>query len=189
MVQNVLGQATEMEVITEAVASEASEGAADFDEKVKEAQRKNWLICWKNMSFKDLHGFPLWETQLHDVLQGAFPELSSVFTHYAKSGSAGTTSAHAAETMQQTELVDMALDCDLTSEAFPMVRVQNIFERADQVDDTKQASDSDVRVQTGEDAVLAAKAGSERMKSSFSRSASWRLRSSVDSRHARLGGR
>ena len=31
MVQNVLGQATEMEVITEAVASETSEGAADFD--------------------------------------------------------------------------------------------------------------------------------------------------------------
>ena len=89
MVQNVLGQATEMEVITEAVASEASEGAADFDEKVKEAQRKNWLVCWRNMTFKDLHGFPLWETQLHDVLQGAFPELQSIFLHYCGSSVAG----------------------------------------------------------------------------------------------------
>ena len=90
MVQNVLGQATEMEVITEAVASEASEGAADFDEKVKEAQRKNWLICWKNMTFKDLHGFPLWETQLHDVLQAAFPELQSIFLHYCGSSVQGS---------------------------------------------------------------------------------------------------
>ena len=78
MVQNVLGQATEMEVITEAVASEASEGAADFDEKVGRRSARTGR-CWRNMTFKDLHGFPLWETQLHDVLQGAFPELQSIF--------------------------------------------------------------------------------------------------------------
>ena len=36
--------------------------------------------------------------------------------------------------MQQTELTNLALDCGLASDAFPMVRVQNIFERADQED-------------------------------------------------------
>ena len=30
---------------------------------------KNWPVCWKTMTFKDLYGYPLWETQLHDVLQ------------------------------------------------------------------------------------------------------------------------
>ena len=54
--------------------------------------------------------------------------------------------------LQQTELVDLALDCELTSEAFPMARVQIIFERADQVDDTFKVSAADRRVVTGETA-------------------------------------
>ena len=37
------------------------------------------------MVFKDLHGYPLWETQLHDVLEPAFAELQSIFLHYCGS--------------------------------------------------------------------------------------------------------
>ena len=36
---------------------------------------RSWRACWKKMAFNDLYGYPLWETQLHDVLQAAFPEL------------------------------------------------------------------------------------------------------------------
>eukprot|EP00966_Prymnesium_polylepis_P147009 3395466-Prymnesium_polylepis.1 len=43
--------------------------------------------------------------------------------------------------MQQTELVDLALDVGLANKAFPMARVQMIFERADQTGD-RQAGDN-----------------------------------------------
>ena len=39
--------------------------------------------------------------------------------------------------MQQTELVDLALDCGLATAAFPMARVQLVFARADLTDDGK----------------------------------------------------
>ena len=127
MVQNVLGQATEMEAITEAVASEASEGAADFDEKVKEAQRKNWLVCWRNMTFKDLHGFPLWETQLHDVLQGAFPELQSIFLHYCGSSVAGSESIGNATKIGLMEMLTIAKDTDLCTKEFKVDELTRHF--------------------------------------------------------------
>ena len=130
MVQNVLGQATEMEVITEAVASEASEGAADFDEKVKEAQRKNWLVCWRNMTFKDLHGFPLWETQLHDVLQGAFPELQSIFLHYCGSSVSGSESIGNATKVGLMEMLTIAKDTDLCTKEFKVDELTRHFSSA-----------------------------------------------------------
>ena len=130
MVQNVLGQATEMEVITEVVASEASEGAADFDEKVKEAQRKNWLICWKNMTFKDLHGFLLWETQLHDVLQAAFPELQSIFLHYCGSSVQGSESIGNATKVGLMEFLTIAKDTDLCTKEFKIDELTRHFSSA-----------------------------------------------------------
>ena len=131
MLQNVLGQATEMEVITEAVASEANaDGAADFDEKVKEAQRRNWLVCWKNMTFKDLHGFPLWETQLHDVLQASFPELQSIFLHYCGSSIAGSESIGSATRVGLMEFLTIAKDTDLCTKEFKVDEVTRHFTSA-----------------------------------------------------------
>ena len=91
MLKNVLNEATELEVLDEATVSvgDDMEGASAYDEKVKAALQANWLVCWKNMTFKDLYGYPLWETQLHDVLQAAFPELQSIFLSYCGSSIAG----------------------------------------------------------------------------------------------------
>ena len=52
----------------------------------------------------------------------------------------------------QTELQNLALDVGLNSAQFSMTRVINIFERADQVDDTFKVSAADKRVVTGETA-------------------------------------
>ena len=38
--------------------------------------------------------------------------------------------------MQKTELTNLSLDCGLATDDFTQTRVINIFERADQVDDT-----------------------------------------------------
>ena len=40
----------------------------------------------------------------------------------------------------KTELTNLALDTGLATDDFPMVRVANVFERADQVDDTYKVS-------------------------------------------------
>jgi hypothetical protein len=63
------------------------------------------------------------------VLQRAFPELLSIFTEYAKSGSAGSGSAKATMTMQSTELTNLALDCEIPTDNFKMARVNTIFQR------------------------------------------------------------
>ena len=97
---------------------------------------------------------PTWEKEVFDLFDGSFGELKSIFDQYAKSGTAGSASAGAAMTMQQTELQNLALDCQLSSEQFSMTRVINIFKRADQVDDTFQVSAADKRVVTGETAKM-----------------------------------
>ena len=137
IVANYCGEADEQQVITGMVVPpldryDASKSSAPLKHQ-SAGDHAKWLAVWEKCDLSHVYGFPSWEVEVHNLLQAAYPELSSIFAQYAKSGSAGSSSAAACETMQQTELVDLALDCDLPSEAFPMVRVQNIFERADQV--------------------------------------------------------
>ena len=80
------------------------------------------------------------------LLQRSFGELSSIFTQYAKAGAAGGGSAKAGETLQQTELVSLALDCGITSEVFPMARVLGIFFSADAADASGEAGDRALRL-------------------------------------------
>ena len=87
---------------------------------------------WAKMDLGQLYGFPLWEKAVFMLLHRSFPELHSIFVTYSKRDDSG--SATALETMQQTELVDLALDCGLATAAFPMARVQLVFARADLVD-------------------------------------------------------
>lgn len=89
------------------------------------------LQAWKRMNLSHVFGFPVWEKAVFTLLHKSFAELTSIFTHYAKSGSAGSSSAHGALTMQQTELTNLALDCALATETFPMARVQGVFARSD----------------------------------------------------------
>ena len=73
---------------------------------------------------------------MFDMLRTHFEQLRSIFDYYAKSGTAGSSSAGALLTMQQSELQTLAIDVGLTTDKFSMTRVINIFKRADQVDDT-----------------------------------------------------
>ena len=86
------------------------------------------------------------------MLQRSFPELVSIFTEYAKSGSAGSGSAKATMTMQSTGLTNLALDCEIATDKFKMARVNTIFQRADQMDDTLVADRGDKREMKGKSA-------------------------------------
>ena len=90
-----------------------------------------WLGVWRRMDLAHINGFPLWEKEVFDALHTAFEPLQAIFTHYAKSGSAGSKSASAALTLQSSELTNLALDVGLATKLFPMARVVGVFERAD----------------------------------------------------------
>jgi len=111
-----------------------------------------FLTVWQKMDLSHVFGFPTFEQGVFALLYKSFGELASIFTFYAKSGTAGSTSANALLTIQQTELQKLALDCQLCNEQFSMTRVINVFERADRVDDTFVVSKADKRVVKGETA-------------------------------------
>ena len=54
------------------------------------------------MSLMDLHHFPLWEKEVHDVLQECFQDMQSIFAFYCKS-IGGSDSAEAAVEMNMSE--------------------------------------------------------------------------------------
>ena len=143
MLKNVLGQATEMEVITEAVGKPEEAGPNEFDEKYKEAQRRNWLVCWKNMTFKDLYGYPLWETQLHDVLQAAFPELQSIFLYYCGNSVAGSESIGNATKIGIMEMLNIVKDTDLVTKEFKVDELTRHFMTANSLEAVKNSGSSE----------------------------------------------
>ena len=88
---------------------------------------------WAKMDLSHVFGFPVWEQGVFEIFNASSEELKSIYQMYAKSGTAGSASANAALTMQQTELQNLALDCQLSSEAFSMTRVMCVswFRSAD----------------------------------------------------------
>ena len=155
MIDNYLGERDEQAVISEALYPPLPRydilTASPLDGEDKTVF-KNFKTTWKAMDLGHVYGFPLWEQEAFEIFHEAFERLSSIFDYYAKSGTAGSASAGTALTMQQTELTNLALDVGLASAKFPMVRVINIFKRADQVDDTFVVDKADRRVVHGETA-------------------------------------
>ena len=75
---------------------------------LKSGADPKFIAVWSKMDLGHVFGFPAWEKEVFMLLMAAHPELSNIFIHYAKSGTAGSVSATAVLTMQQTELVDLA---------------------------------------------------------------------------------
>ena len=143
---NYLGEKDEHAVISEVVAPPTER----FDVASSGADKK-FCAVWAKTDLWHVFGFPMWEKEVFTLLYSS-GRAQVHLRPLCKEWLGGLGYANAAMTMQQTELVDLALDCELTSESFSMARVQNIFERADQVDDTFVESKADKRVLLGETA-------------------------------------
>jgi len=117
-----------------------------------EKEHTRLLDTYAKMDLSHVFGFPLWEEATFGALQRSFPELVSIFNEYSKTGSAGSGSAKAAMTLQSTELTNLALDCELATDKFKMARINMLFMRADQVDDTLEVDRSDKRKTKGKGA-------------------------------------
>jgi len=50
-----------------------------------EVELAKWLDAWGRMAFMDMHMFPLWEKEVHDILQPLYKELTSIFLAYTRS--------------------------------------------------------------------------------------------------------
>ena len=132
IVANLLGEKDEQQVLTEVLAPRVerlSTAGVVALPGMDAAVHALFMRVWAKMDLGHLYGFPLWEKAVFTLLHRSFPELHSTFVTYSKRDDSG--SATALETMQQTELVDLALDCGLATAAFPMARVQLVFARAD----------------------------------------------------------
>ena len=131
-IKNLLDEATEEEVMTastyikaERFSGEQSKPLAGQSAEV----HKHWLALWSQLELSGLHGFPLWEKEVHDVLQKECGDIASVFHAYCKS--LKDTSAAAALEMDLDEFQDFAVDVGLETKAYSFEAMCLQFTKAD----------------------------------------------------------
>jgi len=86
-----------------------------------------WSRCWGSMVFKDLVGYPLWETALHNELEPVFPVLQQIFLHYRGATATGTMSIGNATKLGMMEMLDFAKDTDLCTPTFKSADLERQF--------------------------------------------------------------
>ena len=89
-----------------------------------------WRRVWGVLALEGLHGFPLWEKEVHDLLQPRFSELRSIFRAYA----CGTISAAAGanDEMDMEEFNDFAIECTgLITKEYGFNVMANQFSKSD----------------------------------------------------------
>jgi hypothetical protein len=140
MFANYLGEADEAQVVQSLFPPPPRFDPAVATAPGKPAPPPSFMAAWKQMNLSHLFGFPTWEAGVFGVLESNFAELNSIFSQYAKSGTAGSSNMTSLMTIQQTEFTTFALDTGLMTDDFSTARINNIFTRADQVDDKKKAT-------------------------------------------------
>ena len=118
MVGNLLGEVTEEEAMAKAthVAVPRFEPRDVVPPAGMEAEEhRAWVKMWEQMSLGDLHGFPVWEREVHEMLLRSLGVLRSIFVAYAAS-SIGT--ADDSTTMDFEELHDFVIETGLPTEGY-----------------------------------------------------------------------
>ena len=140
---NFLGDRDEQQVLTHALVPPIERFDCTRVEPpagLEAEKHARFISCWQSIDLARVVGFPLWEKAVFHLLHRAFGDISSIFAAYAGRADAaheGLASTHAVDTLPQSTLTSLALDCGLATEAFPMVCVQAVFQRAGQADDGK----------------------------------------------------
>ena len=88
----------------------------------------------------DMHYFPLWEKELHDVLQKHFPELTKIFLAYTKS-IGGSGSAEDAIEMDMSEFKDFVEECSLETREIDFAQMTIQFTKANAVNTAQVAQE------------------------------------------------
>ena len=162
LMQNMLGEAEEEEVVVNATYIRAprwdhvngcrmateiisdGEGGTMMFEDVEPARPlstdapgdfEKWLDCWTRIEIMDMHLFPLWEKDVHDILQPLFKELQLIFLAYTRSIS--ETNAEDAKEMDMGEFHDFVVDVGLETKTYTFDVMSTQFVKAN-VDNVAQ---------------------------------------------------
>ena len=92
-------------------------------------QHRRWLQVWQRLELTDLYYFPLWEAEVHDLLQSHFEQLSLIFLAYCRSV-LGSDSAEDATEMEMAEFKDFVDECELETKFINFDLMTNMFIKA-----------------------------------------------------------
>jgi len=109
MIDNILGNANEEQVITDATYVKADR----FVVPDSSPHGPEWLTTWSELQLHTLHGFPLWESGVFDTLQTHMEPLRSIFNAYAASSFDGP-----ATEMDMEEFHDFVIEADLITDMY-----------------------------------------------------------------------
>ena len=93
-----------------------------------EVELSKWLDCWGRMAFMDMYMYPLWEKEVHDILQPLYKELTSIFLAYTRSIS--EDSAEDALEMSMEEFHDFVVDVGLETKVYKFDVMSTQFTKA-----------------------------------------------------------
>ena len=132
MHQNILGEKNEEQAVVEATRISAMRfDAASVAVALPGeggAELAKWVDCWGRMAFNDMYLFPVWEQEVHDLLQPLYKELTSIFLAYTRSIS--EVSAEDALEMSLDEFHDFVVDVGLETKAYKFDVMCNQFIKA-----------------------------------------------------------
>ena len=110
---------------------------------------KRWLGVWQRLELTDLYYFPVWEKEVHDVLQRNFKSLSLIFLAYSRSV-LGSDSAEDATEMEMAEFFDFVQECRLETKLIRFDQMTNQFIKANAVNSAQaREAHHDVRRSAG----------------------------------------
>ena len=113
------------------MAASASCGAEKETKPLKGESQKDlekWLACWERMEIMDVHLWPLWEKEVHDIMHPLFKELQLIFLAYTRSIS--EDSAEDAMEMSLDEFHDFVVDVGLETKQYKFDVMCNQFIKA-----------------------------------------------------------
>merc|ERR1719326_1996858 len=130
--QNLLGEATPDEVVIRATYIHAERYDAEKETKTLKGESQKdlekWLDCWSRMEIMDVHLWPLWEKEVHDIMHPLFKELQLIFLAYTRSIS--EDSAEDAMEMSMDEFHDFVVDVGLETKQYKFDVMCNQFIKA-----------------------------------------------------------
>ena len=104
---------------------------------------RSWSACWKAMVLKDLSGYPLWTSKLHDIMRPHFPVLQKIFVHYCGSSAQGAESIGSATKVGLLEVLHFANDTGLATAEFKNADVERQFYIANSQEAIKTTGSAD----------------------------------------------
>ena len=99
-------------------------------------EHKQWLAVWQRLELSDLHYFPVWEEELHNLLQVHFKEIRLIFLAYCRSV-LGSDSAEDATEMEMAEFYDFVSECHLETRQVNFDMMSNQFIKANAVNNAQ----------------------------------------------------